>query len=208
MGELRDRMDADLRLAGYSPRTRECYLQRAKAFAAHYMRSPEQMGETEIRQYLLYVVEERQISRSGYTQIRAALTFLYTTTLRRPIEVARVPVPRRRVVLPVVLRPAEVQAVLGAIRSATYRVLAMVVYASGLRTAEASRLRSALTSSRTRTRSRMASSARVGTRTAMSSPARCSPARLRASMRSVFTLRPERRGMSVGAITSHSAPRA
>lgn len=61
---------------------------------------------------------------------------------------------------------------------------------------------SALTSSRTRMRSRAASSAGLGTRTHVSSPARKRRARLRASVRSVLTRTPALRGMSEGAITA------
>lgn len=63
-------------------------------------------------------------------------------------------------------------------------------------------------SSRTRTRSRIASSAGLGTRIAVSSPARCKCARLRASIRSVLTRPPARRGIIVGATTSHGMPSA
>ena len=45
MGQLRDRMEADLRLAGYSPSTRKIYLGYARLFAKHHMRSPAEMGE-------------------------------------------------------------------------------------------------------------------------------------------------------------------
>lgn len=141
MGQLRDRMDADLRLAGYSPKTRDTYLQRARAFAAYHRRSPEEIGETEIRAYLLHMVEDKHISRSSYAQIRASLKFLYTVTLRRPTEVASVPVRRKRVTLPVVLSPAEVQALLRAIRSPKYAAIMMIQYAAGLRISEACRLR-------------------------------------------------------------------
>lgn len=141
MGELRDRMDADLRLAGYSPATRKIYLQRANAFATYHGLSPERMGEAEIRQYLLHMVDERKIAFGTYNQIRAALKFLYTVTLHRPTEIARVPVRRRRLTLPVVLSQAEIQALLHAIRSRKYASITMVLYAAGLRIAEACRLR-------------------------------------------------------------------
>lgn len=141
MGQLRDRMDADLRLAGYSANTRKAYLGRAKAFAAHYKRSPELMGESQIRDYLLFMVEQRQISRSAYTQIRASLKFLYTVTLQRPVEMVSVPVGRKQTILPVVLSPAEVLAVLRAIRNLKYAAIMMAQYAGGLRISEACRLR-------------------------------------------------------------------
>jgi hypothetical protein len=58
--------------------------------------------------------------------------------------------------------------------------------------------------SRARTRSRIASCRASGTQTAVSSPARCSLARLAASRRSVLTRSPARLGISEGATTTHS----
>jgi hypothetical protein len=44
MGQLRDRMEADFTLAGYSPSTRKIYLLHAQLYAEHHMRSPATMG--------------------------------------------------------------------------------------------------------------------------------------------------------------------
>jgi integrase/recombinase XerD len=140
MGQLRDRMEVDLKLGGYSPSTRKIYLLYARLFAKHHMRSPAEMGEEEIRQYLLHMVEERKISRETYRQIRAALIFLYTITLKRPTEVDHLPVRRNKVKLPVVLSGTEVERVLDAIRSRKYRAIMMAQYAGGLRISEACRL--------------------------------------------------------------------
>ncbi len=63
MGMLRDRMEADLKLKGFSPNTQRCYLNCAARFAAHYGRSPVLMGEREIRQFLLHLVKEGHASR-------------------------------------------------------------------------------------------------------------------------------------------------
>jgi site-specific recombinase XerD len=134
-------METDLRLAGYSPSTRKIYLGYARLFAKHHMRSPAEMGEDEIRQYLLHMVEEKKISRETYRQIRAALIFLYTVTLRRETEVDHLPVRRKKVKLPVVLSGTEVQALLDAVRVAKYRAIVMAQYAGGLRISEACRLR-------------------------------------------------------------------
>jgi hypothetical protein len=61
-------------------------------------------------------------------------------------------------------------------------------------------------SARARHRSRTASSATVGTRTAVSWLARNSTARRRASRLSVLTRSPWRVGINEGAITSHRIP--
>ena len=141
MGQLRDRMETDLKLGGYSPSTRKIYLLYARRFAKHHMRSPAEMGEAEIRRYLLYMVEEKKISRETYRQIRAALIFLYTVTLKRQTEVEHLPIRRKKVKLPVVLSGTEVVTLLDAIRVDKYRAIVMAQYAGGLRISEACRLR-------------------------------------------------------------------
>ena len=141
MGSLRDQLEADLKLAGYSPSTRKIYLLYARLFAKHFMRSPTEMGEAEIRSYLLHLIEERQASRETIRQARSALTFLYTTTLRRSVEVAHLPVMRRQAKLVDVLSGTEVATLLDAVINPKYRAILMAQYASGLRIGEACRLR-------------------------------------------------------------------
>lgn len=134
-------MEEDLTLAGYSPCTCKIYLCYARLFAGFHHRSPAEMGEEEIRAYLLHLVEERHVSRQTYRQVRAALTFLYTVTLRRPVEVAYLPVRRGKPPLPVVLSASEVAALLDAVRDLKYRAILTALYSAGLRIAEACALR-------------------------------------------------------------------
>lgn len=141
MGQLRERMEADLKLAGYSPSTRKIYLLYARRFARHFMRSPEDMGAEEVRAYMIHLVEEREISYSTYRQVRSAMRFLYMRTLRRPIEVEWLPPRRRTKHLPSVLSGPEVAALLAAVRRFSYRALLMTMYGGGLRVVEACRLR-------------------------------------------------------------------
>ena len=115
MGQLRDQMTADLKIAGYSPSTQTSYLYHAQKFAEHFTRSLAELGADEVRQYLLYLVEERKVSRQSVRQARSALRFLYSVTLRRSVEVEWVPVPRREKRLPVVLSGTEVRSRLIAI---------------------------------------------------------------------------------------------
>ena len=73
MGRLHDRMAEDLRLRNFSPTTQRNYLFYARRFAAFFMRSPEELGEAEIRQFLLHQVEVKHLSYAAYRQIYAAL---------------------------------------------------------------------------------------------------------------------------------------
>ena len=116
MGQLRDQMEADLKIGGYSPSTQKVYLLYARQFAAHFMRSPAEMGADEVRRFLMHLVEERGESRETIRQVRASLRFLYAVTLNRPVEIEWLPVPRKQKRLPVVLSGTEVSALLSAVR--------------------------------------------------------------------------------------------
>lgn len=142
MGQLRDRMIRDLTLRNFSPQTIRTYTHVGQQFAAHYMRSPEALGDEQIRGFLLHMIQKRRISKSRYRQVYAALKFLYTVTLRRPFEVDTIPVPRKLAGrLPVVLSGSEVAALLRAVRLPKYRAIVMTLYGSGLRVSEACRLK-------------------------------------------------------------------
>jgi site-specific recombinase XerD len=90
---------------------------------------------------LLYLIEERKVSRSSLRQTRSALRFLYVVTLRRPMEIEWVPVPRKEKRLPVVLTGAEIQSLFDAVYNPMCRAVFMTMYAAGLRISEACQLR-------------------------------------------------------------------
>jgi integrase/recombinase XerD len=142
MGRLRDRMEQDLILRRLSPSTRRNYLLYCRKFAEHYWRPPEEVGEQEIRAYLLHLIQVEQVSYATYRQIVAALKFLYTVTLSRPWEVQRIPFPRhRRPRLAEVLRQDQIVQLFAALRRPKYRAVLMTCYAAGLRISEACQLR-------------------------------------------------------------------
>ena len=60
MGTIRDKMRDDLDLRGFASTTKKEYLQRAHNFVAHYHRPPSELGEREVREFLLYLVNEKK----------------------------------------------------------------------------------------------------------------------------------------------------
>ena len=140
MGQLRDRMAQDLILRGFSPSTRKIYLIYARKFVAFHRRPPEQMGEAEVRQFLLHLIHAERVSAETYRQVLAAVKFLYTVTLGRSWEVERIPFRKRPKRLPRVLSPDQIAALLRGVRRPMYRVLLMTLYAAGLRINEGCRL--------------------------------------------------------------------
>jgi site-specific recombinase XerD len=135
-------MEQDLILRGLAPSTRKIYLLYCRKFAAHYRRSPEELGETEVREFLLHLIEKEQIEPATYRQVLAALKFLYRVTLGREIEVDRIPFPKsRQPLLPRVLSREQLLALFAAFRSPKYRTLFACQYGAGLRLNEACHLR-------------------------------------------------------------------
>lgn len=137
MGQLCQKMEADLKIGGYSKSTQEIYLHYARQYVDHFMKSAEHMGASEVRAYLLYCVEEKKISRSVLKQARAALMFLYKVTLNRPIETEWLPTIKQEKKLPVVLSGTEVELILTATKDVQYRAVLSTMYADGLRISEA-----------------------------------------------------------------------
>lgn len=140
MGELRERMQSDMLLRGLRQSTQRSYLDCAEKFAAYYRRSPAQMGGKEIREYLLHLIEERELRPSSIGVHIGALKFLYKVTLDRPEEVTGLVCPKGRQRLPQVLTASEVELLLTAVRWIKHRAVIVVAYGAGLRAAEVCRL--------------------------------------------------------------------
>jgi len=136
MGRLRDQMERDLELKNYSSKTRSCYLASAKNFALHFHRSPAELTDEEVREYLRYLIQEKKASQSAISQTYSALKFLYETTLKRDWDRFRIPRAKREKRLPVVLSQQEIQAIFSATRNLKHRALLMTIYSAGLRVSE------------------------------------------------------------------------
>jgi integrase/recombinase XerD len=137
MGALRDKMQQDLELGGYAAVTKKVYLSAAADFARHFGRSPASMGQDEVRAYIRYLVEHKQLKSQRLRQHMAGLKFLYARTLGRPQVVSFLSWPSDPARLPVVLSAEEVTRLLAELELPVYRVLFTTVYATGLRISEA-----------------------------------------------------------------------
>jgi site-specific recombinase XerD len=141
MGRLHDQMKMDLELKNYSPKTRSCYLASVRSFALHFHRSPDELGDHEIREYLHYLLTDKKVSQSAMNQSYSALKFFYETTLKRDWDGFRIPRVKMRKKLPVVLSQQEVQALFSIIRNLKHRAILMTIYSAGLRVSEAVHLK-------------------------------------------------------------------
>jgi integrase/recombinase XerD len=135
MTPLRRRFVEDLTIRNYSPRTIECYVAFVARFAAHFGRSPEQLGAEEVRAFQLHLLEKR-VSWSQFNQAVCALRLFYRLTLRQPDLVTMIPYGKKPKTIPCVLSADEVARLLRAAPAGRDRMLLQTAYALGLRLEE------------------------------------------------------------------------
>jgi integrase/recombinase XerD len=77
MKTLKQRMDEDMQLRGLNPKTQEMYISHVTRFARHFMKLPDKLGEKEVKEYLLHLINDRHVSYSTLAQTNSALKFIY-----------------------------------------------------------------------------------------------------------------------------------
>jgi site-specific recombinase XerD len=129
-------MIEEMELRNFAPKTVDLYVDNVARFAKHFGKSPEVLGEEEVRQYLVYLVEEKKQAWGTYNQALAALRYLYRWVLKRGEVIHDIRGPRRVRRLPVVLSPEEVGRFFANVVSYKHRMVLMTAYSAGLRISE------------------------------------------------------------------------
>ena len=140
--KLLNQLREALRSRHYSSRTEKTYVQWVKRFIYfHNVRHPSEMAEPEINALLAHLAVKEKVSASTQNQALSALLFLYRYVIGREVgdlgEVIRARKPKR---LPVVMTHEEVKAVLTNL-AGDKRLMALLMYGSGLRLMECLSLR-------------------------------------------------------------------
>lgn len=140
--KLLDRVRWHLRVKHYSIRTEQAYADWIRRYILfHGKRHPDEMGEEQIAQFLTHLAIEKQVAASTQNQALSALLFLYHRVLDRKLDfIDKVERVQRPPKIPVVFTRSEARAVLARLKG-DYRLMAHLLYGSGLRLLECLRLR-------------------------------------------------------------------
>ena len=136
MSEWREQLIVDLQLSGAKPRTQKNYLREVDNLVKYFNRSPEELGEAELKQYMIYLMQDRKLPEGTFRFYVAALKFLYRTTLKRQWVIEKIQHPKREKKLPVVLDLSEVESLFEVTKNLKHKAILMLTYSSGLRVSE------------------------------------------------------------------------
>ena len=140
--KLLDQVKNAVRLRHYSIRTEEAYVRWVRRYVRfHGTRHPAELGAEEVRAFLSHLAVKQNVAASTQNQALSALLFLYREVLGQELEemgsVVRAKRPER---LPTVFTQEEARRVLDCLEG-THRIMACLLYGSGLRLLECLRLR-------------------------------------------------------------------
>jgi site-specific recombinase XerD len=135
-------MEQKLNLKGYSPITRKNYLSQFGLFMKFFGDADLlDLTETEIRNYLLYLVEKKKVSRSSQNQSINAIKFFYEIVLKQERKVYYLERPMKEKRLPGVLSQEEIILLFSVTENLKHRAMLMLIYSAGLRRGELLRMR-------------------------------------------------------------------
>jgi integron integrase len=139
---LLDQLRERIRYLHYSLRTEQAYVHWVRAFVRfHQLRHPRDMGQAEIEAFLSWLAADRNVAVSTHRQALSALLFLYQKVFGQDLPwMQAIGRPKRPPRLPAVMSTDEVARVL-ALLAGEQRLLAQLLYGTGLRIAEALHLR-------------------------------------------------------------------
>ena len=119
----------------YSPKTIKAYLHHNEKFLRYTGKAPDEIGDDEIKAYLVHLVENGEVATSTLNNTISALKFYYGTVRKQEFayDIER---PRKDQKLPVVLSKEEVAQILSSVANLRHKALLMLVYSAGLRVSE------------------------------------------------------------------------
>ncbi|MCB0183121.1 MAG: site-specific integrase, partial [Caldilineaceae bacterium] len=141
MSELRQRMVEEMQLRRFAERTQRSYLEVVTKLVRHVGKAPDEITAEELREYFLYLTNEKGLSRSSVNQTICGLKFFYETVLGREWTTYEIPRARKEKKLPVVLSREEVHRILAQVKKPGHHAFLSTVYSCGLRLQEGLRLK-------------------------------------------------------------------
>ncbi|MBC8421385.1 MAG: site-specific integrase [Actinobacteria bacterium] len=138
---LRKKMIGDMQLHHFSQSTQKSYEVSVFKLAKYYHISPDKISEDQLKDYILYLINERSLKWSSINTITAGLRFFYRKTMGREDLALSIPLRKNPSPLPEIFSPDELVKLFSCVRNIKQRVMLMTAYAGGLRISELIKLK-------------------------------------------------------------------
>lgn len=126
-------LETEMRLIGFSRQTSKVYLYYNSKFLDYIKKSPEDIVENDIKEFLAYKMSDNS-SNCSINLIRSALKFYYSEILGK--NISSIKTPRDEKKLPVILSKKEIKDLLDKTENIKHRLLIELLYSTGLRLSE------------------------------------------------------------------------
>jgi len=103
--------------------------------------SPDKISQNQLKDYILYLINDRHYKWSTINTITAGIRFFYKNTLSRENLALSIPLRKNPRPLPEVFSPDELLMLFSAVRNHKHKVMIMTAYAGGLRISELIKLK-------------------------------------------------------------------
>jgi integrase/recombinase XerD len=128
-----EKLETELRLRAFSPRTVQSYLFYNKKFLEFINKEPEQVIEDDVKKYIGDLLS-KNVSPKSVVLIKAALKFFYDEVLKKNIVTLKSPKISQK--LPTVLTREEVKKLIDVVENKKHKLIVKLLYSSGLRLSE------------------------------------------------------------------------
>lgn len=127
-----------LKLKRYSLNTIDTYKTAFRGFINYYKtKELDKITDQEIKDYLLYLVEKKEVSASFQNQVINAIKFYYEKVLKLDkLPYIYIDRPFKEKTLPTVLSEEEIQRIINSIDNLKHKTIILTLYSAGLRISE------------------------------------------------------------------------
>jgi site-specific recombinase XerD len=126
----------ELQRRNFSPTTIRSYLYAVERFARHFKCRPDRLNHTHLRSYQAHLLRTGQLQPKTVRLHVSALRFFFVKTLRRRYLLDDTPYPKAPQRLPSILSVEEMARLIEAADGLYHRTMVMVLYSTGMRSAE------------------------------------------------------------------------
>jgi len=141
MSTLRNQFIDHMTIRGFSQKTQQAYLFAMTGLAKHYCKSPDQLDNAQIQEYLLFLIRDKQLAWTSCNVAISAFRLFYEGMLKWDKPHFFIGARPKVKKLPMLMSIEDVMRLIDAAQNEKHRALLMTIYGAGLRVSEVTKLK-------------------------------------------------------------------